>query len=521
MKKVVQRSTLDEHCDALCDRFEEACKAAGQYGQLPLPEPFLEQAPEGKRSGLLRELTKLGHTYRQRRIQLAQNLKKLSKSLAPLRFLDLIGQGGMAKVYKAEDERGEVVAVKVLPLAFTGDKERRDRFQREAEILARIKHDHIVALHPIQQFEGNLSTYLGKRGQRVFFVMEYASKGNLCSRIRTGGFKPADAIEIILQICQGLKFAHDQRVIHRDIKPANILIDHKGRLKIADFGLAKVLDSQLTRTTQLGMGTQGYMAPEQILSPAAVDHRADIYSVGVVLHELLTGSRPNVVSRQGDSVTMDRCDTWLRDIVLRTIAANPDDRFQRIEELIHAIQLGPQQKSSAERVESASSKEPKTHSFGPGAKVHSRWKRRPKYFRGTVTAIAGLRIHVQYDDGDKEWTTADMIRFQDGSPFITVGVAVEARWKGGQKFYRGRITAIDDKQIHVTYDDGDKEWTSLDFIRLVESPHQFALDTVVQCRWRGGLQYFQGTVTEIDGDRIHIHYDDGAKEWTTAEMLQM
>ncbi len=338
--------------DGVCDRFEAACKAAGASGLMPSPEAYLEQAPETMRPELLRELSKREFTYRQRRVKMSKILNRLSAKLAPLKFLDLIGRGGMGKVYKAQDVQGQIVAVKLLPQEFSQDKERGDRFEREAEVLSRIKHDNIIALRPIRHFDdGNgLSYFMDKRDGLAYFVMEYAEGGSLRTRITQNGVSPSDAIGIVLQVCKGLQHAHEADVIHRDIKPENILIDRQGQMKIADFGLAKVLDSVQTKTSQV-MGTPAYMAPEQERATSKVDRRADIYSLGVVFYELLTGSRPPNDCPPDPPSQKRSVGKWLDDVVLRALANNPDDRFQEVGDLINAIDLGPFLKDPIQRNE--------------------------------------------------------------------------------------------------------------------------------------------------------------------------
>src|ERR1051325_381989 len=129
-----------------------------------------------------------------------------------------------------------------------------------------------------------------------YFLMEYVDGPNLRQVEQAGKLSPREALQIIPQICTALQFAHDEGIVHRDIKPENILLDKKGRVKIADFGLAKILgqeakDFRLTGARDV-MGTPHYMAPEQVEKPQEVDHRADIYSLGVVFYEMLTGELP-------------------------------------------------------------------------------------------------------------------------------------------------------------------------------------------------------------------------------------
>ena len=157
-----------------------------------------------------------------------------------------------------------------------------------------------------------------------------------CGRcIRDGHLEPAQALKIVPQICEALQFAHDEGIVHRDIKPENILIDKKGRVKIADFGLAKLLgrtpdELSLTGTGQL-MGTLGYMAPEQLQQAHTVDHRADIYSLGVVFYEMLTGKLP--IGRFDPPSKNVHVDVRLDEIVLRSLESEPGRRYQHASEL--------------------------------------------------------------------------------------------------------------------------------------------------------------------------------------------
>ncbi|MCB1630173.1 MAG: serine/threonine protein kinase, partial [Xanthomonadales bacterium] len=160
-----------------------------------------------------------------------------------------------------------------------------ERFAREARTLAKLSHSNIVTV-----FE------FGEREGLYYLMMEYVDGLNLREAIQTAALDPSDALEIVSQVCAALQYAHEEGVVHRDIKPENVLLDSRGRVKIADFGLAKLLglspiEITLTATHQV-MGTFHYMAPEQLERPLEVDHRADIYSLGVVFYELLTGELP-------------------------------------------------------------------------------------------------------------------------------------------------------------------------------------------------------------------------------------
>jgi len=198
----------------------------------------------------------------------------------------LVGEGGMGVVYRARQRSlDRTVALKILPRRVAAAPGFAERFKREAKALAALNHKNIVAVYEA-----------GRAEDLYFLAMEYVDGVNLRQAQRAGRLSPEQAIGIVPQICDALQYAHDEGVVHRDIKPENILLDRGGRVKIADFGLAKLIrsdpaDFTLTGTEQI-MGTLHYIAPEQMKTPQDVDHRADIYSLGVVFYEMLTGDLP-------------------------------------------------------------------------------------------------------------------------------------------------------------------------------------------------------------------------------------
>jgi predicted Ser/Thr protein kinase len=248
-------------------------------------------------------------------------VEALGQKLPGLEILELIGQGGMGAVYRAKQrELDRVVAVKVLPIDPAGDAAFAERFNREARALAKLCHPNIVAVYDF-----------GRTDDLCYFVMEYVEGVNLRQMITARTLSPGDALRIVPQVCEALQFAHDAGIVHRDIKPENILVDTQGRVKIADFGLAKLLSptapADLTLTAEHDvLGTPRYMAPEQIEHPADVDHRADIYSLGVVLYEMLTGELP--LGRFAPPSQKVRVDVRLDEVVLRTLEKEPSRRYQ-------------------------------------------------------------------------------------------------------------------------------------------------------------------------------------------------
>lgn len=242
-----------------------------------------------------------------------------------LEILGLLGQGGMGMVFKArQTSLDRVVAIKVI----RSDTEHREafeiRFSREARALASLNHPNIVTVHDF-----------GKTENYFFLMMEFVDGVNIRDLLAGQKITPREALEIIPQVCDALQYAHDQGVVHRDIKPENILLDKNGRVKIADYGLAKLVNAEatspsLTRTNHV-MGTPHYMAPEQVEKPLTVDHRADIYSLGVVIYEMLTGELP--LGRFAPPSEKVEVDVRLDQIVLQTLEKEPGLRYQRVSEV--------------------------------------------------------------------------------------------------------------------------------------------------------------------------------------------
>jgi serine/threonine protein kinase len=260
----------------------------------------------------------------------APPIEELAGLFPQLEILELLGQGGMGAVYKArQSSLDRLVAIKILPRQTSADPAFAERFTREARALARLSHPNIVAVHDV-----------GQAGDLYYFIMEYVDGVNLRQLMRTGMLRPEEALGIIPQICDALQYAHEEGVVHRDIKPENILLDRKGRVKIADFGLAKLVSREglpitLTGTHQV-MGTLYYMAPEQMERPQSVDHRADIYSLGVVFYELLTGELPVGHFTLPSAKTPVSAD--LDSIILRALEKEPDRRYQRASEVKTALE---------------------------------------------------------------------------------------------------------------------------------------------------------------------------------------
>ena len=256
----------------------------------------------------------------------APTVEEVAKLFPQLEVKELIGQGGMGAVYLARQKGLDRLVALKLVRPREADPTFAERFVREAKAMARLSHPHVVAV-----FES------GEAGGLPYLVMEYVDGVTLRDAMRERKLSPAEALAIVPQICDALEYAHAQGVVHRDVKPENILLGRDGRVKIADFGLAKVTDPagvSLTGTRQ-AMGTPHYMAPEQWEKPGEVDHRADIYALGVVLYELLTGELP--IGRFDPPSQKIRLDIRLDDVVLRALAKEPDRRYQHASDVKTAL----------------------------------------------------------------------------------------------------------------------------------------------------------------------------------------
>ena len=260
----------------------------------------------------------------------------------------------MGAVYKArQPQLDRFVALKILSHDLAGDPAFVERFNREARVLARLSHPNIVGIHDF-----------GTAGPYCYLTMELVDGVNLRQAMQAGRFTPTEALAMVQHLCSALKFAHEEGILHRDIKPENILIDSKGRVKIADFGIAKLVgeDRQHDFTLTLQgsvLGSPHYMAPEQIETPGDVDQRADIYSLGVVLYEMLTGGLP--IGRFALPSEKAAMDARIDHIVMRTLEKEREARYQSAGEVgteVEALGKSPAPISGSKPVASCEIRQP-------------------------------------------------------------------------------------------------------------------------------------------------------------------
>jgi serine/threonine protein kinase/tetratricopeptide (TPR) repeat protein len=282
---------------------------------------------------------------------LNQSGNLIGRSLGPYEIRELIGAGGMGEVYRAHDPRlGRDVAIKVLPVLLATNSDRLRRFEQEARAAAALNHPNILAIHD-----------LGETGDIHYVVSELLEGETLRARLREDSLSIDHAIRLLLQIAQGLGAAHAKGIVHRDLKPENIFLTTDGNPKILDFGLAKLLSpTDITRkqsadqgdetATGLVMGTPGYMSPEQVRGKP-VDQRTDIFALGAIAYEMLSGRRAFHGESAADTISailshvppplsspQRSIPTALDRVVHRCLEKAPGDRFQSVREFSSALE---------------------------------------------------------------------------------------------------------------------------------------------------------------------------------------
>lgn len=269
---------------------------------------------------------------------------KLAKRFPEYDNFEMLGAGGMGTVYKARHVKlNRTVALKFLKATLSKKPEFAERFLREARTMAQLDHPNIVRVYDFGESSGE-----------CFLAMEYVDGTNLRAILMNDGLQSPETLRIIPKICEALEYAHKEGVVHRDIKPENILIDRLGHVKIADFGLAKLMSSDHWNLTETGqaMGTPHYMAPEQVRRTSDVDHRADIFSLGVVFYEMLTGELPLGAFRPPSSTS--ESPEALDEVVMRTLEKDPGHRYQHASEMqsdVEAVRDAAPQVAVSQRTE--------------------------------------------------------------------------------------------------------------------------------------------------------------------------
>ncbi len=263
----------------------------------------------------------------------------IGQTISHYKILEKLGEGGMGVVYKAQDTTlNRDVAIKFLPRQIASQSEERERFKVEAQAAAALNHPNIATIYSIEE-----------KDSEVFIVMEFIDGMELKEKITSGPIKQNEALEIITRIADGLKTAHNKGIVHRDIKSSNIMVTKDAQVKIMDFGLAKVKGSGLVTRVSTTMGTAAYMSPEQV-SGEKVDHRTDIWSLGVIFYELLTGELPfkadydaawTYVIMNKNPLKPSELDRkippQLDSIIIKILEKDCDKRYSNIEEFLKEL----------------------------------------------------------------------------------------------------------------------------------------------------------------------------------------
>ena len=264
------------------------------------------------------------------------------ETVGSYRIIEKLGHGGMATVYKAyHAPLDRDVAIKVLHPAFKNDPQFFARFQREARIVAKLEHSNIVPVYDFSEHEGE-----------PYLVMRYVQGDTLKPHLQNAPFSPAETLRIMRPVCNALAYAHDQGVLHRDIKPSNVMLTPDGGVYLTDFGLARMVEAgESTLSQDMMVGTPQYISPEQAQGERDLDGRTDIYSLGVVLFEMLTGSVPF----SGDtpfavvhdhiykplplpSAVNPNINPQVEKVILRALAKDKNDRFEKVQDFWQALE---------------------------------------------------------------------------------------------------------------------------------------------------------------------------------------
>ncbi|MFB3133768.1 MAG: protein kinase [Rhodothermales bacterium] len=301
--------------------------------------------------------------------------------VAHYEVLERLGGGGMGVVYKALDTRlKRIVALKFLPPQWSQDARAKQRFEHEAQAASALDHPNICTIHEIGETDDG----------QLFIAMAYYDGQTLKKKIKQGPLPLDDALDIATQIARGLAKAHTRDIVHRDIKPANVMITDDGVVKIVDFGLAKMADVQMTKTGTT-MGTVAYMSPQQTRGEG-VDHRADVWSLGVVLYEMLTGERPfkgdydqaiiySLLNEDPASITEinPELPEEVEHVVTMCLEKEKDLRYPSVADLLADLEVLTQDPGSA-----------LLSSTGSGASLYAMQRRQPRIPRKAIVVGAGV-----------------------------------------------------------------------------------------------------------------------------------
>jgi len=410
--------------------------------------------------------------------------------LGPYEVVTLLGVGGMGEVYRARDARlGRNVAIKVLPAEFASDPERLRRFEQEAKAVAALDHPNILAVHDVGTHEG-----------APYIVTELLEGENLRDRLKGGSLPASRAVEIAVQMALGLAAAHEKGIVHRDVKPANVFITRDCRVKLLDFGIAKLVGPRspaeparattLVEATKAGttLGTIGYMAPEQ-LRGESVDHRADLFSLGCVLYEMLSGQAPFRRETAPDTVSAilyqdppplpgpERgIPAALDGIVSQCLEKRPEDRFSTAHDVALALRV-----LSVQAVRGRGQQEPLKGGSG------RRWPLLAGVAAALVVAVFGVLQLLQHRAAPGEETGAGgQIRLAV-LPFENLGHADDAYFATGvTDEITSRLAGV--RGLAVV-----SRWSAIQYARTTKSTKQVGQELGVTYLVTGTVRWSRGT----------------------------
>jgi serine/threonine protein kinase len=424
------------------------------------------------------------------------SLQTVAAAFPQLEIVELIGIGGMGAVFKARQPKLErFVALKLLNQPRSNSHTFAERFHREARVLARLNHPGIVTVYDYGEASGFF-----------YLLMEFVDGVNLRQAMRAGRFTAAQALALVPKICEALQFAHDEGILHRDIKPENILLDTRGRVKIADFGIAKLIGGTaegLSLTASgLAVGTPHYMAPEQWEQPQNVDQRADIYSLGVVFYELLTGELP--IGRFEPPSAKTPLDPRVDQVVLRALEKERERRQRNATEV----------KEQVETIASTPSPDPTPTS---GAAPDKHRKAEPKVSFCYVSTPAYLRsfrgrfINIYEGKGELRLQNGTLV-FHSGWQSVSIPLAsIRALARGD---YPASAKPVPVSYLGVTYAEHGHE-RSLLFTPATSSlcppwqTNQFVTE------WTADLQ---AAIADATGHTLEIERSRSAENWSWVEL---
>ena len=266
---------------------------------------------------------------------------RVGENIGPYQLLEQIGEGGMGTVFKAyHPALDRCVALKIIQPAFRDDQTFIARFQREARLVAKLEHPHIVPVYDYSEYE-----------KVVYLVMKFIEGNTLKDRLARGSLNFYEVLQVVDSVGSALAYAHSQGVLHRDIKPSNVLLGANGVMYLADFGLARIAQAEVsTLSSESALGTPHYVSPEQAMGKHDLDKRTDIYSFGVMLYEIVVGQAP-FSAKTGYAIIHDHIYTppplprtlnphlseSVEQVLLKALAKDPNDRFDTVDQMVLAF----------------------------------------------------------------------------------------------------------------------------------------------------------------------------------------